>query len=146
MVSRQRRARSTVADKPLSYFWVLSSQTGRQKQIFVSPRRSPVVFGAVEQRSHVRPLPPRHIHHQYTCQSHSTGAQQSARHQPVAKILHCPFKASQTGPTLSRESNKELSVTTCKVAKSAQSNQVCFLLFVVLGFLIAYIFLIYFSS
>lgn len=35
------------------------------------------MFGAVQQRSHVRSLPPRHIHHQHTCQSHSAEAKQS---------------------------------------------------------------------
>lgn len=44
------------------------------------------MFSAVEQRSHVRSLPPRHIHHQHTCQSHSAEAEQSEAHRQGARL------------------------------------------------------------
>lgn len=40
--------------------------------LVVLPWRSPVMFGAVQQSSHVCSLPPCHIHHQDTCQSNRT--------------------------------------------------------------------------
>lgn len=44
------------------------------------------MFSAVEQRSHVRSLPPCHIHHQHTCQSHSAEAEPSEVRQQGASL------------------------------------------------------------